>query len=297
MTQTPRLRELIYFDLDKTASIFSQLHGGLKTAMQTTESKGQEGNLGFAQQILSLGYKRNKSESMTETFHVHHDIVEATESELHNRGMLVDLNTEFEGETDSIDQIRLVLQERPYVRAEGLSEFQDFQMLQRLINVFFDLATQQAGSSALATTGGNKSAEMKLISTLVNMIVPNRLHFAVQPLEHIKDIILYANLKQECIMDRDSDNVLFHYGSQPSTKLTLFGHVSFVAKPEHNRSSLFDQRASVAQSKQTRDIFASMNQMSEELKPLEELQSFASYPSIVVYPLAVYRSIQTPKEP
>ena len=295
MSGTPRLRDLIYFDFDKTASIFSQLHGGLKTAMQTTDAKGQEGNLSIAQHILSLGYKRSKSESTTETFQVHHDIVDTTESELQNRGMLVDLNCEFGEEIKEVDQIRRVLQERPYIRAEGTSEFQDFQMLQRLINVFLDLATQQQQPSALATSAGNQSAEMKLISTFVNMIVPNRLHFAVQPIKHITELVMYSNLKQECIVDRDSDNVLFHYGSQPSTKLTLFGHVSSVPDPEHNRSSLFDQRASVAQSEQTRDFFASMNQMTEGLKPLEEFQSFASYPSIVVYPLAVYRSIQKPK--
>ncbi|MDE2821557.1 MAG: hypothetical protein OXI40_17635 [Chloroflexota bacterium] len=291
MSGTPRLRDLIYFDFDKTASIFSQLHGGLKTAMQTTDAKGQEGHLSIAQQILSLGYKRSKSESTTETFQVHHDMVDATESELQNRGMLVDLNCEFGGEIKEVHQIRQLLQERPYIRAEGKSEFQDFQMLQRLINVFLDLGTQQRMSSELVNSEVNQNAEMKLISTFVNMIVPNRLHFAVRPIEHITELVMYSNLKQECMVDRDSDNVLFHYGSQPSTKLTLFGHVTSVPESKQNRSSLFDQRVNVAQSNQTRQFFESMNQMSEGMKPFEELQSFASYPSIVVYPLAVYRSI------
>ena len=93
------------------------------------------------------------------------------------------------------------------------------------------------------------------------------------------------------LLDRDSDNVVFHYGSLPNVNLTLFGHVTSVPDTNENAKTLFSREGKSADLEQFKQYFQGMDQMLDLMKPIEKLYTFSSYPSVTVYPIAVYRSI------
>ena len=90
-----------------------------------------------------------------------------------------------------VDELRAVLRQRPYVRVTGTVEFQNFQTVHQLVNSMLQAAAQQGQQ-------GSNAAQQALVSTLINLIVPDRLHFAVQPFDEHEDLIMYSNLKREC---------------------------------------------------------------------------------------------------
>lgn len=289
MPEEKTIRDLIYLELDKTASLFSQLRGGIPKEIQETFVQGAEGGAGLTAHFLNLGIKRNESESTTEVIHMHHDMLVAVENALAREGRLVDLNASVESQKQTAEHVHSAIKSTPYVRIEGQSEFRDFEMVKRLMEaVAGGQSKNSAGKKGKGRSSANRSSPMTE-SELIDQFVPNRIHFAVQPFPRF---IAFSNLKAECILDRDTDNVLFHYGTKPNVELTVFGVVSSVPARESSETSLFSYAQSTDSDPLSKQFAEAFSQIFQVIKPLEKIENFATFPNITVYPIAIYRTIR-----
>ena len=342
MSEGRIIRDLIYFDFDKTASIASQLFGGLTKEVRENYAKGKEGSGGFRAHFFNAGIKASESESTTVVLNVHHDLLVDTEQLLSDANMLVDLNEEFQNTPAQKESLHKVLREKPCVRVEGVSAFQDFGRVKRYLdgmigliplleaitmhqqgksNEFYHLQgkiqdleeqieesgdrnrkkslqkklqglmSQKENVAGGATTQQAPAPMLKAFGEFLDLIMPNRNHMAVQPFDYLGAFKVYSNLKRDCFVDSDTENVLFHYGSKPNVKLTVFGLVASVPESRPAPVSLFDTDTLESEDDALK-INQVFSQVSEAIEPLEKFGQVTRYPSVTVYPLAVYRAIR-----
>ena len=318
MSQKPFLRDLIYFDFEKTASIASQLEGGLIKEIQESYSQGEELGGGFKAYFLNAGMNVKDTESTLITQGIHHDLLERVERALFKAEVAVDLNQKYQkfddsvkaDEDEAVKELHKILSQKPYVRVEGTSKFQDYHRVKRLIDGISQIEQLQSGipnthGNSKRRKGSNKSGNRTLqtreqmIKSIIDLLMPNRNHLFVRPFESLRKFEVVSNLKSDCSVDRDSDNVLFHYGSQPNVKLTVFGLVTSVpSKPSNNNNDNTDKSSKDGpkQISQVSDVSADVvsqvfDEIFEKTKPLEKYGQITHYPSITLYPFAVYRTI------
>lgn len=140
----PRLRDLIYLDFEKCASIFSQLEGGLLREMQSTsETAGDarvtgELNIGIAK--LGSGLGTNDKRQELESRVLHHDVLDRIESNLAEQQLLLDLNGKFPDGTPDEATVREAIEGHSfYVRAEGWVMVEDYRRMTRIASSFNSL--------------------------------------------------------------------------------------------------------------------------------------------------------------
>ena len=143
MNEVPVIRDLVYLDFDKVASIFSQLEGGLVTEIkQTVEDQTEDRDVlklplpFFSPEFASISGERVGE---VQSRILHHALLLRVEDSLFSRGLAVDLNTEFGGEPTNED-LRSVVEKHSYVRAEGHASIEDFQHINRIAEKFNDLS-------------------------------------------------------------------------------------------------------------------------------------------------------------
>ena len=347
MSKKPFLRDLIYFDFDKTASIASQLEDGLLKEIQESYSKTREFGGGIDVQIANIGGNANDSRTKLVTRAIHHDLLVRVEKSLFDAEIATDINEQFVGLSNiEIDKLHQILQHKPYVRVEGTSRFHDYQRMKTYLETinkivdFMALSVQdsfrksdayrlaqaqlaEAKEQAKSLTDRNQKALAKTridetekqlkaglnqiieqqsgkiedwqiegIKDIVNTVMPKRINLLIQPFEVLKDFRVISNLKQDCFVDSDLDNVLFAYGSQPNVQLTVFGLVTSIPvdKPPQNVVHDTDnQQANENAIKQFERVFHSV---FDGTMQIEEFGRFSYYPSVTVYPLAVYYTIR-----
>jgi hypothetical protein len=135
------LRDLLYFDLDKAASLWSQLAGGLREKVAlTTEAQGdKKGSLSVGVPKLleaTIGGSRTSKESILESKTLHHDLLNLLEEELTQLNLVTDLNGSLSSMESSPDAIRAAIGTRPYVIAQGASAIEDCQRIYTITNSF-----------------------------------------------------------------------------------------------------------------------------------------------------------------
>src|SRR5207302_4280150 len=99
LTQTngakPALRDLIYFDLDKASSLFSQLHGGLVKEVQEGRERSRDRRdtsiIDFKLLRQELQELASERMSQLETRVLHHDLLVRLEEALFGLGVAVDI--------------------------------------------------------------------------------------------------------------------------------------------------------------------------------------------------------------
>lgn len=102
MQESSRLRDLVYFDFEKTASIFSQTEMGLLQETKSTfEDSKDERNIRkyglagiFTPEFGSISAEKN---SILESKILHHDLLARVEAIIFNQGFAVDLNESIDG--------------------------------------------------------------------------------------------------------------------------------------------------------------------------------------------------------
>lgn len=96
MATTPDLRDLVYFDFDKAASLFSQLEQGLLREVQSSvEAAKDERNVRKYDLKLfkpEFGGIASEKTSRLESRVLHHDLLARVEDALFEHGMAVDIN-------------------------------------------------------------------------------------------------------------------------------------------------------------------------------------------------------------
>lgn len=357
MQTDSRLRDLVYFDFSKTASILSQAEMGLlKEISSTLEESKDERNIRkyglagvFTPEFGSIELEKQTSfQSRT----LHHDLLVRVENLLFDQGFAVDINkavgNTLVNSSCLAREIREKIEGFPYVRAEGKAVFEDYERMKRISNNFneilefiresqrqaFKQTTYYQEARAIianrrvqanqtsdrkqkqAILNQIKQLEQELenrvetlissalsenipnwlieaVSSFIDTFMPKRLNIRIYPFEDFPSFQVVANLKRECFIDNDLENILLAYGTQTNVKLTVIGIItSFPTEVgdffnpmqefiEDSEIQLTDEKTF---EKAFRGIFTGF-------QGLEKFMRFVNYPSVAVYPLAVYRTV------
>ena len=132
-----RLRDLLYLDFAKTASIWSQFEGGLLERVSVSEDTGKDRTAGtkfgipsLAEAQLSVDYLQKRSTLQSKT--LHHEVLNLVESRLAKAGLVADLSELVPMNESSPEAVRAALINRPYLRAEGWSVVEDYQRIESI---------------------------------------------------------------------------------------------------------------------------------------------------------------------
>jgi hypothetical protein len=144
MHESPvNLRDLLYLDFDKAASIWSQFEEGLPERVSVTSDAGKDrtagtkfGIPGIAEANLGVDYQQKRSVLYSRT--LHHDVLNRVERALADSGLVADLTSEPARTESSPQKIRSVIGKRPYLRAEGASVIEDYQRMLAISEKFND---------------------------------------------------------------------------------------------------------------------------------------------------------------
>ena len=347
MSETTPIRDLIYFDFDKAASIASQLEGGLLREIHESQSDSDEIGLGMNLHFFNVGGKTADSRSKLAVRSLHHDLLARVVQSLRTQELSLDLTKEFASKTHDVETLHSELETRPYVQAEGVSRFHDFERIKTLVNgvnAVIDFAAESARDSIKkseayqiiarqvdeaeqelkainnpkqksAAKRDVKSAKAQLeqivdvavanaqssqlpdwqvkgIDSFINLIVPRRKLLVLQPFNDNPDLKLICNLKEDCFVDSDLDNLLFAYGSQPNVRLSVFGLATHIPAKESLPSDDDPKNAGETSDDAVQQLERAFESVFDGIKPIENFGRFAYYPRVTVYPLAVYRIIR-----
>ncbi len=165
------LRDLLYLDFEKAASIWSQFEEGLQERLSITEDTGttraagaKVGISGIAGANLGVDYLNKRSTLQSKT--LHHNILNSVESRLTEAGLVTDLSESVSSEESSSENIRSAIGGRPYLRTEGASVVEDYRRILAISEAFNDLVEFIAKSAHQTTkeSPGFKELEQTLLS-------------------------------------------------------------------------------------------------------------------------------------
>jgi hypothetical protein len=138
------LRDLLYLDFDKAASIWSQFEEGLLERVSVTEDTGKDrtagtkfGIPGIAEANLGVDYLQKRSTLQSKT--LHHDVLNRVENRLVTAKLVTDLSAVKLHDQSSPEEIRAALGDRPYLRASGWSVIEDYRHILAIALKFNDV--------------------------------------------------------------------------------------------------------------------------------------------------------------
>lgn len=150
MTTQPAIRDLIYLDLEKAASIYSQIAGGLTRETQqlldSVATSRTEVDLGVGFARAGLVDADTERTARLETKVLHHDLLARIEEVLFSNGAAVDINGPPAPETASA--VRETLEDAGYIRATGRVILEDYEQLKTITEHFSELLAVIARSAA-----------------------------------------------------------------------------------------------------------------------------------------------------
>lgn len=154
------IRDLIYFDFDKAASIWSQFDEGLLERTSVTEDVGKDraagtkfGIPGLAEANLGVDYLQKRSTLQSKT--LHHHLLNLVETRLTESELVTDLST-LGGDVTTAQAVRSSVGRRPYLRAEGDSVIEDYRRILAISERFNEIvgfivkATQETAKKSPA---------------------------------------------------------------------------------------------------------------------------------------------------
>ncbi len=286
------IRDFVYLDSGKTESLYSQLFGALPREIHESNDLGSEGRAGIRSPIAAGDLRLHMSNSTTSILTLHHSMFGEVEDELFHQKVAVDLNDALAGDRADEAILEDTLRDMKYVRAEGDCEFHIPLQTKRLTGQLAGLVPMFQPTATIGGVTANYADVMEAVPNLMDVVMPSQSRFAVQPFHYLGNFKLYSKLKEDCFIDGDSESVDFHYGSRPSVRLTLFGLLSSTPLGDSKRASLFDMLSSQYSDESGLNIAADLEQALDALKPLQQKEQTALYPSMTVLPLAIYRTIR-----
>lgn len=136
------LRDILYFDFEKAASLISQVDEGLSKERTEHDEKTEEQRNIRRYDLLKIfkaefgGISEDKR-STIETKILHHDLLGRLEDFLFQSGFAVDVNQI--GEKDNLRDTRNQFESSPYLRAEGWCAIEDFDRVYEITHKFNDI--------------------------------------------------------------------------------------------------------------------------------------------------------------
>jgi len=166
------LRDLLYLDFDKAASIWSQFEEGLLERISVTEDTGKDraagtklGFPGIAEANLGVDYLQKRSTLQSKT--LHHDVLNRIEKQLAVAKLVTDLSAMEPRNQSSPEKIRAALGNRPYLRAEGWSVIEDYRRILAISSKFNEVVgfVVKAGQES-----AKKSPEYQQLQNLITEV-------------------------------------------------------------------------------------------------------------------------------
>jgi hypothetical protein len=279
-----RLRDILYFDLEKSASLISQIEGGLaQSRVEGAETNSDSRNVRKYDLLkmfnAEFGGIDSVKRTLLETKVLHHDLLMRLEDVLFSAGFATDINEL--GSGSSVEEARARFSQTAYLRARGWAAIEDFDRIVEMTRHFNELhgfvrrsaMEQKLGKAALRETqkrldlaGKGETKEFKEgqaklrlmeqqikkdmeweklseelfggIRLWLDTMAHHRLQLRVVPFDTYPDLQLIANLKRDCFVDENVEQLLYGYGAQPNIKLTVFGLVTSL--PPKDKTSLFN---------------------------------------------------------
>ncbi len=138
------VRDLLYLDFEKAASIWSQFEGGLRERVAITDDdgKGQKAGVKFGIPKIAeatLGAEYAQKRSTLETKILHHDILNRVDDELSGLNLVIDLSASIEADESSPEAVRAAVRGYPYVKATGACVIEDYPRILAISERFFDV--------------------------------------------------------------------------------------------------------------------------------------------------------------
>jgi len=138
------LKDLVYFDFDKTASIWGQIESGLTERFSSNDAMRGERNKrirhGLERSQGSDGYAVDAQErGILESKLLHHDLLNTVEGDLAELGLVADLNALLPDNESDARAIRGALGGNPYLRAEGWAAVEDYQRIFSIADHFNEI--------------------------------------------------------------------------------------------------------------------------------------------------------------
>ncbi len=345
------LRDLIYFDLARCESLFSQVAGGLvREVTSGSEHRREERNLRKYDLKLfrpEFGGVSSESTSRLESKVVHHDLLIRLEQYLFDARLATDLNDVLDPSTSSAEPIRDALAGFSSVRAEGWAVFEDYERIKRISERFNSVmefigrcgmrelekspdyqalmeSLDDARKAAEANKDRNQRAkDLEKLKTIerrfqavieeqtgltpvdewllegmgffIDTFMPNRINLRIYPFEDTPEFQLLSNLKRDCFLDDDLENVVFAYGNRPSVRLTVLGIIT--AQPSKDESG-FDPMAEFASDElsEVASFEKGFRGVFNGMEGFNRFARFSRFPNITIYPLAIYRRLRRQTE-
>src|SRR3989339_419598 len=129
MSENLTVRDLIYFDFEKAASLYSQVEGGLiqETRSESEKTKEIHNLREYDLKVFKpeFGNISSENKSQIESRILHHDLLIKVEKMLFNNGFALDVNQVCH--QNNIDFIRSELTGFSYVKSEGWAVIEDYE--------------------------------------------------------------------------------------------------------------------------------------------------------------------------
>ena len=144
MENDMNIRDLIYFDTEKAASIWSQTQGGLLERISISEETSKEDKGGATIGIphlleLEKGLLKGSKGSILETKILHHDLLNRLDSELNKLNLVVNINKDIKKNESNPQIIREAIGTKPYVQAEGWAVLEDYRKISKIASRFNEI--------------------------------------------------------------------------------------------------------------------------------------------------------------
>lgn len=136
------LRDLIYFDVDKATSIYSQIEGGLLTEKQeATEGATERRQLtrvGLKVIQPEVGVMSSEKTSVLESKVLHHDLLNRLEQKLGEMGLLLNLNEGIVPQSSdySDESLHELVSKPSFIVAEGWVSIEDYNRFKNIASDF-----------------------------------------------------------------------------------------------------------------------------------------------------------------
>jgi hypothetical protein len=131
--------------------------------------------------------------------------------------------------------------------------------------------------------------------------IGDRVRCSVYPFENHLSFNIAGNLRRECFVGSEVEDVLSAYGMRPNLQLSVFGIITALPLAKDCRPNLFSPAPTTNASEQQASNTVQAQDMEQGLLPvlgaMEAAEAFIRplrYPAIAIYPIAVYRDIHEP---
>jgi hypothetical protein len=137
------IKDLIYFDIEKSRSIISQLKGGLISEISRAFEDESEitSGVGFDLKLISgkTGGTEKERVVKTEKIELYHELLNEIEGQLQEKSFLTDINKSIYKGDGSFNGLMDRVPSMTYIKANGWGQFEDFERFKKILSNFNDI--------------------------------------------------------------------------------------------------------------------------------------------------------------